>query len=35
LIEVTIEVHDKKHLDRVISAIEQVPGVLAVERLNS
>jgi GTP pyrophosphokinase len=35
LIEVTVEVHDKKHLDRVISAIEQVPGVLAVERLNS
>ncbi|QQS33354.1 MAG: bifunctional (p)ppGpp synthetase/guanosine-3',5'-bis(diphosphate) 3'-pyrophosphohydrolase [Acidobacteriota bacterium] len=35
LIEVTVEVHDKKHLDRVISAIEQVPGVLAVERVNS
>ncbi|MEP6944436.1 MAG: bifunctional (p)ppGpp synthetase/guanosine-3',5'-bis(diphosphate) 3'-pyrophosphohydrolase [Acidobacteriota bacterium] len=34
LIEVTVEVHDKKHLDKVISAIEHVPGVIAVERLN-
>jgi GTP pyrophosphokinase len=35
LIEVTIEVHDKKHLDRVIAAIEHVPGVIAVERVNA
>lgn len=35
LIEVTVEVHDKKHLDRVISSIENVPGVIAVERQNS
>ena len=35
LIEVTVEVFDKKHLDRVISAIQQVPGVIAVERMNA
>ena len=35
LIEVTIEVFDKKHLDKVISSVEQVPGVIAVERVNS
>ncbi|HEX8288521.1 MAG TPA: bifunctional (p)ppGpp synthetase/guanosine-3',5'-bis(diphosphate) 3'-pyrophosphohydrolase [Pyrinomonadaceae bacterium] len=35
LIEVTVEVFDKKHLDRVVSSIEQVPGVIAVERVNS
>ena len=35
LIEVTIEVFDKKHLDRVISSISQVPGVMDVERVNS
>jgi GTP pyrophosphokinase len=35
LIEVTIEVFDKKHLDRVVSSIEKVPGVIAVERMNS
>lgn len=35
LIEVTVEVYDKKHLDKVVSAIEQVPGVIAVERLNA
>ena len=35
LIEVTVEVFDKKHLDKVIGSIEQVPGVIAVERLNS
>lgn len=34
-IEVTIEVFDKKHLDRVIGAIEKVPGIIAIERLNS
>ncbi len=35
LIEVTVEVFDKKHLDKVISAVQQVPGVIAVERVNS
>ncbi len=34
LIEVTIEVFDKKHLDRVITAIRQLSGVIAVERVN-
>jgi GTP pyrophosphokinase len=34
LIEVTVEVFDKKHLDKVVSAVGQVPGVMAVERLN-
>ncbi|MGQ0542961.1 MAG: RelA/SpoT family protein [Blastocatellia bacterium] len=34
-IEVTVEVFDKKHLDRVVSAIEQLPGVIAVERMNA
>lgn len=35
MIEVTVEVYDKKHLDKVVSAIEQVPGVIAVERMNA
>jgi len=35
LIEVTVEVFDKKHLDRVISSIGNVPGVIAVERVNA
>ncbi|KXK03299.1 MAG: (p)ppGpp synthetase RelA/SpoT family protein [Acidobacteria bacterium OLB17] len=35
LIEVTVEVHDKKHLDKVISAVRSVPGVIAVERTNT
>lgn len=35
LIEVTIEVFDKKHLDRVISAIKKVSGVMDVERINN
>ncbi len=35
LIEVTVEVFDKKHLDRVVGSIEQVPGVIAVERMNT
>jgi (p)ppGpp synthase/HD superfamily hydrolase len=35
LIEVTVEVFDKKHLDRVVSAVEHVPGVIAVERVNA
>jgi len=34
-IEVTVEVFDKKHLDRVISSIEHVPGVITVERINA
>jgi GTP diphosphokinase / guanosine-3',5'-bis(diphosphate) 3'-diphosphatase len=34
LIEVTVEVFDKKHLDKVINAVEGVPGVIAVERIN-
>ena len=34
LIEVTVEVFDKKHLDKVVGAIEHVPGVIAVERVN-
>jgi len=34
-IEVTVEVFDKKHLDKVVGAIEQVPGVIAVERMNT
>ena len=35
LIEVTVEVFDKKHLDKVLSAIGNVPGVIAVERVNA
>jgi guanosine-3',5'-bis(diphosphate) 3'-pyrophosphohydrolase len=35
LIEVTVEVYDKKHLDRVVSSIEHVPGVISVERMNA
>jgi GTP pyrophosphokinase len=35
LIEVTVEVYDKKHLDRVVSSIENVPGVISVERINA
>jgi len=35
LIEVTIEVFDKKHLDRVVTAVEHVPGVISVERINA
>jgi GTP pyrophosphokinase len=35
LIEVTVEVFDKKHLDKVISSIEHVPGVISVERMNN
>jgi GTP pyrophosphokinase len=33
LIEVTVEVFDLKHLERVIAAVKKVPGVLDVERL--
>ena len=32
-IEVTVEVFDVKHLDKVIGSIKGVPGVLDVERL--
>ena len=35
LIEVTVEVFDKKHLDRVVSAVEHVAGVMSVERVNA
>src|SRR5205814_1371550 len=35
IIEVTVEVFDKKHLDKVISSIEHVPGVISVERMNT
>ncbi len=35
LIEVTVEVFDKKHLDRVVGAIQQVSGVIDVERMNT
>jgi GTP pyrophosphokinase len=35
LIEVTVEVFDKKHLDKVISAIKKVSGVIDVERVNN
>ncbi|MEW6362834.1 MAG: RelA/SpoT family protein [Pyrinomonadaceae bacterium] len=34
-IEVTVEVYDKRHLDRVMASIEKLPGVIAVERLNN
>ena len=32
-IEVTVEVFDVKHLDKVMSSIRKVPGVLDVERV--
>lgn len=35
LIEVSIEVFDKKHLDKVTTSIGNVPGVISVERINS
>ncbi len=35
LIEVTVEVFDKKHLDRVMTSIQHVPGVIAIERVNA
>ena len=34
-IEVTVEVFDKKHLDRVMSAVKKVAGVIDVERVNN
>jgi guanosine-3',5'-bis(diphosphate) 3'-pyrophosphohydrolase len=33
-IEVTVEVFDLKHLDKVMSSIRKVPGVLDVDRVN-
>ncbi len=35
VIQVSVEVFDKKHLDRVLSAISRVPGVIDVERMNT
>lgn len=35
LIEVTVEVFDKKHLDKVVQSIKSVEGVLEVERVNN
>ena len=35
LIEVTVEVHDKKHLDKVMTSVRRVPGVLEVERVHT
>src|SRR5205814_8611417 len=35
MIEVTVEVFDKRHLDRVVSAVEHVAGVMSVERVNA
>ena len=35
LIDVTVEVFDKKHLDKVISSVKLVSGVLDVERVHS
>jgi (p)ppGpp synthase/HD superfamily hydrolase len=32
-VEVTVEVFDVKHLDKVITSIKGVPGVLDVERM--
>ncbi len=35
LIEVGVEVFDKKHLDKVIQSIKNVPGIIDVERVNN
>jgi guanosine-3',5'-bis(diphosphate) 3'-pyrophosphohydrolase len=35
LIEVTVEVFDKKHLDRVVGSVKNVSGVIDVERVNN
>lgn len=35
LIEVGVEVFDKKHLDKVIKSIKNVPGIIDVERVNN
>ncbi len=34
-IEVTVEVYDKKHLDKVMTSVRNIPGVLEVERLHT
>ena len=34
MIEVSVEIFDKKHLDKVIAAVKKVPGVIEVERVN-
>ena len=34
LIGVTVEVFDKKHLDKVVSSIKDVTGVIDVERVH-
>jgi GTP diphosphokinase / guanosine-3',5'-bis(diphosphate) 3'-diphosphatase len=34
-IDLTVDINDVKHLDRVISAIKGVDGVIDVERLNA
>jgi GTP pyrophosphokinase len=33
-VEVTVEVFDMKHLDKVMRSVRNVPGVLDVERMN-
>ena len=33
-IEVTVEIFDLKHLDKVMTSIRKVPGVLDVERVH-
>ncbi len=35
LIEVTVEVHDKRHLDKVMTSVRNVPGVVEVERVHA
>ncbi len=35
LIEVTVEVFDKKHLDKVVGSVKNVSGVIDVERVNN
>ncbi len=34
MIEVSVEIFDKKHLDKVIAAVKKVPGVIEVERVS-
>jgi GTP pyrophosphokinase len=34
IIDVTVEVKDKKQLERVVSAVRRIPGVRDVERVN-
>ncbi|MEZ5306587.1 MAG: bifunctional (p)ppGpp synthetase/guanosine-3',5'-bis(diphosphate) 3'-pyrophosphohydrolase [Pyrinomonadaceae bacterium] len=35
MIEVTVEVYDKKHLDKVMVSVRNVPGVIDVERVHT